>query len=219
MAALVREKSGGSTVQSKVSLRSTDGGMDVAALAQKRGGGGHARAAGFTSDEDVASRRSLDREPSRGEFVTPAGVVTRWLRAWSWWTSRSGPTSFDMVRTARRGLKARVGHAGTLDPFASGLLLVMVGQATRISNLLMGLPKEYDVTVQFGAVSTTADPTGDITLTGRRTSEEQVAAALDGFRGPHSAAGAADLGGQGRRRAVSTRRRIEARRPILPNAK
>jgi tRNA pseudouridine55 synthase len=95
-----------------------------------------------------------------------------------------GPTSFDMVRMARRGLKARVGHAGTLDPFASGLLLVMVGQATRISDLLMGLPKEYDVTVRFGAESTTADPTGDITLTGRRTSEEQVAAVLDCFRGP-----------------------------------
>ena len=62
-----------------------------------------------------------------------------------------GPTSFDIVRIARRGLKARVGHAGTLDPFASGLLLVMIGQATRISNLLMGLPKEYDLTVQFVA--------------------------------------------------------------------
>ena len=71
-----------------------------------------------------------------------------------------GPTSFDMVRAARRGVRGRVGHAGTLDPFASGLLLVMIGYATRISALLMELPKEYDVTVQFGAVSTTADPTG-----------------------------------------------------------
>ncbi|MBN1629299.1 MAG: tRNA pseudouridine(55) synthase TruB [Thermoleophilia bacterium] len=101
-----------------------------------------------------------------------------------------GPTSFDVVRTVRRGLGGsrrstgtRVGHAGTLDPFASGLLLVMVGQATRISNLLMGLPKEYEVTVQFGAVSTTADPTGEITPTGRRTQADQVLAALDGFRG------------------------------------
>jgi tRNA pseudouridine55 synthase len=94
-----------------------------------------------------------------------------------------GPTSFDIVRIARRGLKARVGHAGTLDPFASGLLLVMIGQATRISNLLMGLPKEYDLTVQFGATSTTADPTGHITPTGRRTTAAQVVAALDGFRG------------------------------------
>lgn len=95
-----------------------------------------------------------------------------------------GPTSFDVVRTARRGVSARVGHAGTLDPFAGGLLVVMVGQATRISNLLMGLPKEYEATVQFGAVSTTADPTGIITATGGRTQAEQVVAALDDFRGP-----------------------------------
>ncbi len=94
-----------------------------------------------------------------------------------------GPTSFDIVRTARRGLKTRVGHAGTLDPFASGLLLVMIGAATRISQLLMGLPKEYDLTVQFGAVSNTADPTGEITPTEKRTTAAQVMAVLDGFRG------------------------------------
>jgi tRNA pseudouridine55 synthase len=94
-----------------------------------------------------------------------------------------GPTSFDIVRSARRGMKERVGHAGTLDPFATGLLVVMIGQATRISNLLMGLPKEYDLTVQFGAVSTTADPTGEITSTGGRVTAVQVVAALDGFRG------------------------------------
>lgn len=94
-----------------------------------------------------------------------------------------GPTSFDMVRVARRGMRGRVGHAGTLDPFASGLLLVMVGHATRISSLLMELPKKYDVTVQFGTVSTTADPTGDIVSTGGRVQAGQVAAALDRFRG------------------------------------
>lgn len=94
-----------------------------------------------------------------------------------------GPTSFDVVRTARRGVGARVGHAGTLDPFASGLLLVMVGQATRVSSLLMALPKEYEVTVRFGAVSTTADPTGVITLTGGRARSGEVVAALDEFRG------------------------------------
>jgi tRNA pseudouridine55 synthase len=108
-----------------------------------------------------------------------------------------GPTSFDMVRAARRavatarraggdqrrGVKARVGHAGTLDPFASGLLLVLVGQATRVSNLLMGLPKEYDLTVQFGAVSSTADPTGEIRPTGGHVQAHQVQRSLDAFRG------------------------------------
>ncbi len=73
-----------------------------------------------------------------------------------------GPTSFDMVKVARRGTRGRVGHSGTLDPFASGLLLIMTGAATKVSSLLMRLPKEYDLLVQFGAVSSTGDPTGDI---------------------------------------------------------
>jgi tRNA pseudouridine55 synthase len=94
-----------------------------------------------------------------------------------------GPTSFDMVRTARRGVRGRVGHAGTLDPFASGLLLVMIGHATRISSLLMELPKEYEATVQFGAVSTTGDPTGVIVPTGGRLEASQAEEALDQFRG------------------------------------
>jgi tRNA pseudouridine55 synthase len=94
-----------------------------------------------------------------------------------------GPTSFDVVRAARRGVGARVGHAGTLDPFATGLLLILVGQATRVSSLLMGLPKEYDVVVQLGAVSSTADPTGAISTTGVRVDATDVVRALDHFRG------------------------------------
>lgn len=100
-----------------------------------------------------------------------------------------GPTSFDMVRAARRGMRGRVGHAGTLDPFATGLLLIMVGSATRISSLLMGLPKEYDLLVQFGAVSSTGDPTGQINFSGpdgsaaKAVTAQEVAAVLDRFRG------------------------------------
>jgi tRNA pseudouridine55 synthase len=95
----------------------------------------------------------------------------------------AGPTSFDMVRVARRGMRTRVGHAGTLDPFATGLLLILVGQATRVSNLLMELPKEYEVSVQFGAVSSTADPTGDIVPTGKRVEASQIEEALLSFQG------------------------------------
>jgi tRNA pseudouridine55 synthase len=94
-----------------------------------------------------------------------------------------GVTSFDMVRRLRRGTQGRVGHAGTLDPFASGLLLLMTGRATRLSSLLMALPKEYEMTVQFGAASSTGDPTGHICPGGRRVSAEEVVAALDRFRG------------------------------------
>jgi tRNA pseudouridine55 synthase len=96
-----------------------------------------------------------------------------------------GPTSFDMVRAARRGMGTRVGHAGTLDPFASGLLLIMIGAATRASSLLMGLPKEYDLVVQFGATSSTGDPLGSITPSeeARRVTAPEVVAVLDRFRG------------------------------------
>ena len=84
----------------------------------------------------------------------------------------AGPTSHDVVYAARRAVRAatgdrtRVGHAGTLDPFATGLLLVLVGRATRVQRFLMELPKTYEAVARFGAVSTTGDPEGEITETG-----------------------------------------------------
>jgi tRNA pseudouridine55 synthase len=63
--------------------------------------------------------------------------------------------------------KTKVGHAGTLDPFATGLLLVLVGRATRAQRFLMALPKRYEVVARFGATSTTGDPEGEIVETGR----------------------------------------------------
>jgi tRNA pseudouridine55 synthase len=70
------------------------------------------------------------------------------------------------IRRARpRGTK--VGHAGTLDPFATGLLLILLGRATRIQRFLLALPKTYQVTARFGARSSTGDPEGEITRTGR----------------------------------------------------
>jgi tRNA pseudouridine55 synthase len=80
----------------------------------------------------------------------------------------AGATSHDVVATVRRTLprKTKVGHAGTLDPFATGLLLVLVGRATRAQRFFMALPKRYEVMARFGAVSTTGDPEGEITETG-----------------------------------------------------
>src|SRR3954451_13552317 len=79
-----------------------------------------------------------------------------------------GVTSHDVVAAARRrlGRGLKVGHAGTLDPFATGLLLVLVGRATRAQRFLMELPKTYEAEGRFGAVSTTGDPEGAITETG-----------------------------------------------------
>jgi tRNA pseudouridine55 synthase len=80
---------------------------------------------------------------------------------------QAGKTSHDVVAAVRRALGIkRVGHAGTLDPFATGLLLVLVGRATRIQRFVMELPKTYVATARLGAVSTTGDPEGEITVTG-----------------------------------------------------
>ncbi|MDZ7779384.1 MAG: tRNA pseudouridine(55) synthase TruB [Gemmatimonadota bacterium] len=74
-----------------------------------------------------------------------------------------GPTSHDMVAVVRRALGIRkVGHTGTLDPFASGLLLVCLGRATRIAEYLTGLDKEYVATAELGVATTTDDAEGDV---------------------------------------------------------
>jgi tRNA pseudouridine55 synthase len=79
-----------------------------------------------------------------------------------------GVTSHDVVAAVRRALGGvKTGHAGTLDPFAGGLLLVLVGKATRIQAQMMGLPKRYETVARLGAVSSTGDPEGEITQTGR----------------------------------------------------
>ncbi len=80
----------------------------------------------------------------------------------------AGKTSHDIVAAVRREHRGRrVGHAGTLDPFATGLLLVLVGRATRIQRHLMALPKRYETVARLGFVSSTGDVDGEITATGR----------------------------------------------------
>ena len=80
----------------------------------------------------------------------------------------AGKTSHDIVAAVRREHRGRrVGHAGTLDPFATGLLLVLVGRATRIQRYLMALPKSYETEARLGATSTTGDTEGEIVETGK----------------------------------------------------
>jgi tRNA pseudouridine55 synthase len=79
----------------------------------------------------------------------------------------AGCSSHDEVLRVRRALGgAKTGHAGTLDPFATGLLAVLVGKATRIARYLHLQPKTYETVAQLGALSSTGDPTGEITVTG-----------------------------------------------------
>ena len=76
----------------------------------------------------------------------------------------AGVTSHDVVAAERRRLArgVKVGHAGTLDPFATGLLLVLVGRATRAQRYLMALPKRYETVARLGYTSTTGDVEGEI---------------------------------------------------------
>jgi tRNA pseudouridine55 synthase len=81
----------------------------------------------------------------------------------------AGVTSHDVVAEVRRSMprKTKVGHAGTLDPFATGLLLILVGRATRAQRFLMGLPKTYRAVARLGWTSTTGDRDGELVETAR----------------------------------------------------
>src|SRR6188768_1579954 len=89
----------------------------------------------------------------------------------------AGITSHDVVSKVRRILKTkRVGHTGTLDPFATGVMVILVGQATRLAQFLDKDEKEYDAVVQFGYETDTGDGTGEVRSAGCGVrSEEEVA--------------------------------------------
>jgi tRNA pseudouridine55 synthase len=97
----------------------------------------------------------------------------------------SGPTSHDMVYFVRRGMgEKRVGHAGTLDPLATGVLVICLGSATRLSEYLLGESKRYRATARFGAATTTYDAQGEVTATAPVTiGRRDIEAALASFRG------------------------------------
>jgi tRNA pseudouridine55 synthase len=77
----------------------------------------------------------------------------------------SGPTSHDCVAQARRlAATKKVGHAGTLDPMATGLLVLGLGRATRLLTYLVGLDKAYSATIRLGAATTTDDADGQVTF-------------------------------------------------------
>lgn len=93
------------------------------------------------------------------------------------------------MAVVRRQLGIRsVGHTGTLDPFATGLLIVLVGRATRLARFLADQPKTYEATVRFGCSTTTDDGTGDVVQTATPTewpAREVVDAVAQGFVGRH----------------------------------
>jgi len=78
----------------------------------------------------------------------------------------AGVTSHDVVAEIRRERGGKVGHAGTLDPFATGLLVILLGRATRTQKYLLALPKTYVATARLGWRSSTGDPDGELEETG-----------------------------------------------------
>ncbi|HVZ86236.1 MAG TPA: tRNA pseudouridine(55) synthase TruB [Polyangia bacterium] len=100
-----------------------------------------------------------------------------------------GPTSFDVVARVRRAARVkRVGHGGTLDPLASGVLPVCVGEATKLAPFLLDAEKAYEFTVRFGVETDTDDAGGRVTATADASGLDAAAveAALGTFRGPIS---------------------------------
>jgi tRNA pseudouridine55 synthase len=95
----------------------------------------------------------------------------------------AGPSSFAIVRQVRERTGARTGHAGTLDPFASGLLLVLSGAATRLTPWLVGLDKRYVTEIDLRARTATGDPEGDILQEHDPPGESELEEMLAGLRG------------------------------------
>jgi len=98
-----------------------------------------------------------------------------------------GRTSFQMVALVRKLSAVRkVGHSGTLDPDATGVLPVLLGRATRLASFITDLPKTYRAVVEFGSATTTYDSSGEVTESGDASSltSDRIETALHSFRGP-----------------------------------
>ena len=127
-----------------------------------------------------------------------------------------GPSSFAVVADVRRRTGARTGHAGTLDPFASGLLLLLSGSATKLASCFVGLDKRYVTDVDLRAVTNTGDREGEIVERHETPSADELERRLAGLRGevelPVPAASAVKIGGE---RAYRLHRRgVEVDMPI-----
>jgi tRNA pseudouridine55 synthase len=100
----------------------------------------------------------------------------------------AGVTSHDVVAQVRRDRGVKAGHAGTLDPFATGLLLILLGRATRLQRFLVGLPKTYLATARLGWRSSTGDPDGELTGTGRMPKDLELPTGIVRQRVPMTSA-------------------------------
>jgi tRNA pseudouridine55 synthase len=112
----------------------------------------------------------------------------------------AGRSSFSVVAEIRRRTGARTGHAGTLDPFATGLLIVLSGTATKLASCFVGLDKRYVTDVDLSARTSTGDPEGEVVEPSDAPSVEELERRLEGLRGdielPVPATSAVKIGGE-----------------------
>jgi len=128
----------------------------------------------------------------------------------------AGPSSFAIVASVRRRTGARTGHAGTLDPFATGLLLVLSGSATKLASCFVGLDKRYVAEVDLSSRTSTGDLEGEVVERLEAPAENELARRLEALRGeielPIPAASAVKIGGE---RAYKLHRRgVEVEMPV-----
>ena len=146
--------------------------------------------------------------PRPGRSLSPSGVILV--------DKPAGPSSFAIVAEIRRRTGARTGHAGTLDPFATGLLLVLSGAATKLASCFVGLDKRYVTDVDLHARTSTGDPEGEVVERLEPPDAEELERRLARLRGevelPIPAASAVKIGGE---RAYRLHRRgVEVEMPV-----
>jgi tRNA pseudouridine55 synthase len=140
--------------------------------------------------------------------LNPAGIVLV--------DKPAGPTSFAIVAELRRKTGARTGHAGTLDPFATGLLLLLSGSATKIAECFVGLDKRYLTDINLTARTSTGDLEGEVLEQQAAPDQEELWARLARLRGevelPIPAVSAVKIGGE--RAYKLARRGVEVEMPL-----
>lgn len=140
--------------------------------------------------------------------LNPAGIVLV--------DKPGGPSSFAIVSDLRRRTGARTGHAGTLDPFATGLLLLLSGSATKLASSFVGLDKRYVTDVDLTARTATGDPEGEVIERLEAPTRSELEQRLAGLRGeielPIPATSAVKIGGE--RAYKLARRGIEVEMPV-----
>ena len=128
--------------------------------------------------------------PPRG--LSPSGLILV--------DKPAGPSSFAIVAQVRRRTGARTGHAGTLDPFATGLLLLLSGRATKLASCFVGLDKRYATEIDLTTRTATGDPEGEVVERRSPPGPDELEARLERLRGeielPVPAASAVKIGGE-----------------------